>query len=59
MAQILKIGVIPMDSLAGKLELFMPQVKTPTASGEGDADQSSFDLHSQATLLAPMCQADE
>jgi diguanylate cyclase (GGDEF)-like protein len=55
MAQILKIGVIPMDSLAGKLELFMPQAK----SAPGEGEQSSFDLHSQATVLAPMRQSNE
>ena len=46
-----------MDSLAGKLELFMPQAKAPSAPGENE--QSPFDLHSQATVLAPMSLSGE
>ena len=52
MAQILKMGVIPMDSLAGKLALYAPQTNAALAPSE--AEQSSFDLHSQATMLVPM-----
>ena len=52
MAEILKTGVIPMDSLAAKLA----RSTQPTSSvfGPSEADQSSFDLYSQATMLVPM-----
>ncbi|MBK6972429.1 MAG: EAL domain-containing protein [Sterolibacteriaceae bacterium] len=56
MAKILKIGVIPPDSLAGKLAPFMPP--TSSALTSGDAAQGSFDLHSQATLLVPIRVSD-
>lgn len=57
MAQILKMGAIPMDSLAGKLGLYMPQ--TQAAGSAGEACQSSYDLHSQATLLVPIRHSNE
>ena len=52
MAQILKIGVIPPDSLAGKLALSVRP--TSSAFAPSEAEQASFDIHSQATLLAPL-----
>ena len=52
MAQILKIGVIPPDSLAGKLTQSMSP--TSSAFAPSQAERASFDTHSQATLLAPM-----
>jgi diguanylate cyclase (GGDEF)-like protein len=51
-AQILKIGVIPPDSLAGKLTQSMSP--TSSAFAPSQAERASFDIHSQATLLAPM-----